>query len=64
MYNTIQAVKEREGDHFVQACVVDLDPDPVTSELLAGFGSGKNHSGSGQLRVRNEFEVKTTLKNL
>jgi hypothetical protein len=25
-------------------------------------GSGKNFLGSGQLRIRNEFEVKTTLK--
>jgi hypothetical protein len=30
-----------------------VDPDP---KLLAG--SGKKHSGFGQLRIRNEFEIK------
>jgi hypothetical protein len=34
-----------------------VDPDPVRYETLAGFGSGKNHSGS-------EMNVsKTALKN-
>jgi hypothetical protein len=32
--------------------------------LLAGSGSEKHHSGSGQLRIRNEFEVKNNLKIL
>jgi hypothetical protein len=36
-----------------------VDPD---AKLLAGsgYGFGKNHlgSGSGQLKIRNEFEVK------
>jgi len=27
-------------------------------KLLAVSGSGKNHSGSKQLRIRNKFEVK------
>jgi hypothetical protein len=32
-------------------------------KLLArsGYGSGKNHSESGQLWIRNEFEVKLLL---
>jgi hypothetical protein len=28
----------------------------------SGYGSGKNHSGSGQLRIRNEFEAKRSDK--
>jgi hypothetical protein len=32
-----------------------VDPDP---KLFAGSGSGKNHSASEQLRIRNEFEIK------
>jgi hypothetical protein len=36
----------------------------VMWKLLAGSGSGKNHSrsGSGQPRIRNEFEVKILIK--
>jgi hypothetical protein len=35
-----------------------VDPDPV------GYGSGKNHSGSGSvhLRVQNEFEVNYSVQ--
>jgi hypothetical protein len=37
----------------------------VDPKLLAGYGygTGKNHFGSGQLRIRNEFKVKTSLKS-
>jgi hypothetical protein len=35
-----------------------VDTDPVGSETLAGSGFGKNNSGSGQLRILNEFEIK------
>jgi hypothetical protein len=43
--------------YFVSCSVVE--PDPVGSETLAGSGdrSGKNHSGSEPLWIRNEFEV-------
>jgi hypothetical protein len=38
-----------------------LAPDPVRSETFSriwiGYGSGKKHSGSGHLWIRNEFEV-------
>jgi hypothetical protein len=54
--------------HFVTvwygSTVVDpnlgTDPDKVRSETwhLSGSGSGNNHPGSGQLRIRNKFEVK------
>jgi hypothetical protein len=40
--------------------------DPMDPKCLTGsgsvYGSGKNHSGSGQLRIRNEFEVKLLRK--
>jgi hypothetical protein len=39
--------------YYAMASVADPD-------LLAGSGSGKKHSGSEQLRIRNEFEA---LKN-
>jgi hypothetical protein len=52
-----------ESNHDVLSSVVD--PDPGGSEILAGSGSGKiipdpdpSSSGSEQLRIQNEFEVK------
>jgi hypothetical protein len=49
-------------EHFlpkfkVASSVVDTVMIRWDPKLLAGYGSGGNHSGSGQLRVRNEFEV-------
>jgi hypothetical protein len=50
------------GNRVVVSSVVDLDPNPVGSETLAGSGSvsgsRKNHFRSEQLCIRNEFEVK------
>ncbi len=37
-----------------------VDPDPVGSEPLAGFGSGKNQSGYGQqIKIMDNFSSKT-----
>jgi hypothetical protein len=53
---------EAHGDSWstYESSFVGPDPD---QKLLAGSGSGKNHSGCGyeQLRIRNEFEVKLLL---
>jgi hypothetical protein len=45
-------------------CVVDADP--VGSDTFSRIRIRKNHSGSGseQLRIQNEFEVKLLLKLL
>jgi hypothetical protein len=46
------------GASALAGSVVDPEPDPVGSEVLAGSGSRKHHSRSEQLLIRNEFEVK------
>jgi hypothetical protein len=55
----IQFTSGTTGTGTPRTIVLDLDPvgEP---ELLegSGSGSGKNHAGSGQLRIRNEFETK------
>jgi hypothetical protein len=49
----------------IRSCVVN--PDPVGSETFNRIRIRKNHSGSEQLRIRNEFEVnysENVVKNL
>ncbi len=44
---------------FVSVTVnIVVDPDPVGSETFGRIRIGNNHFGSGQLRIRNEFDVK------
>jgi hypothetical protein len=38
------------------------EPDQFDPKVLAGSGSGKHHSGSEQLLIRNESEVKLLWK--
>jgi hypothetical protein len=47
------------GGGEVEVLWIRIRMDP---KLLAGHGSGKNHSGSGQLRIQNEFEVNYSEK--
>jgi hypothetical protein len=46
-------LKEKKYSLFKTVVWIRIRSDPKLLE-----GSGKNHSRSGQLRIRNEFEVK------